>query len=109
MENLDYKAIGSRIRAKRKEMKLTQEKLAEKVEISTSHMGEIERGKSVCSLAVMVRIADILELNLDTLIRGVSEQTASTALNEIYESVPKEDKPFFLTICEDLSGSFHKK
>ena len=52
MYYIDYRAMGDRIRKKRKEMQLTQEKLAEMIDISTSHVGGIERGKAVCSLDV---------------------------------------------------------
>ena len=77
MKNIDYKAMGNRIRARRLEMGLTQEKLAEKAEISTSHVGEIERGTSICSLEVIVKLANIMDLNLDTLIRGINDKNAN--------------------------------
>ena len=41
----DYGAMGARIRACRRELKLTQEKLAERVGISNSFVGHIERGE----------------------------------------------------------------
>lgn len=44
----DYPALGARIRKTRKEKGLTQEQLAKMCDLSTAHIGHIERGdKSV--------------------------------------------------------------
>lgn len=42
---MDYKALGRRIREERLKRNLTQEQLAEAIEISNSYMGQIERGE----------------------------------------------------------------
>lgn len=105
MYNINYKAMGKRIRAKRLEMGLTQEKLAEKVEISPSHIGEIERGTSICSLAVIVNIANVLRLNLDTLIKGISDENASNAFSEILGSLSKDNKELYIKLCENIADT----
>ena len=105
MYNIDYKGMGMRIRAKRKELGLTQEKLAEKVEISTSHMGEIERGTSICSLAVLVNLATVLELNLDTLIKGINTENANKAFSDILDSMPKDNKQLYIKLCENIADT----
>lgn len=105
MNNIDYKAMGNRIRAKRLEMGLTQEKLAEKSEISPSHVGEIERGTSICSLSVLVSIADVLDLNLDMLVRGISDQNANTAFSEILGSLSNDNKELYIKICENIADT----
>ncbi len=97
--------MGKRIRAKRLEMGLTQEKLAEKVEISPSHIGEIERGTSICSLAVIVNIANVLRLNLDTLIKGISDENASNAFSEILGSLSKDNKELYIKLCENIADT----
>ena len=52
---IDYKSIGTRIRAVRQEKKLTQEQLAEAVGVGVTHISHIETGNSVPSLLVMAR------------------------------------------------------
>ncbi len=42
---MDYKLLGGRIREIRLKYKLTQEKLAEKVGVTDSYIGFIERGE----------------------------------------------------------------
>ena len=42
---LDYKAIGKRIKIARIKADMTQEMLAEKIELSPTHLSNIETGK----------------------------------------------------------------
>lgn len=106
MNKIDYKAMGAKIRAKREEFKLTQEKLSEIVSISPSHMGEIERGETTCSLVVIVNIAIALELNLDTLVRGIDEKNVDTALLGTLDKVPREKHIEYVTICDSVAEGF---
>lgn len=62
---MDYKKIGRHIRAKRKEMKMTQERLAEQVNLSVSFIGHIERGSRKASIETLNHICDVLMLSLD--------------------------------------------
>ncbi len=105
MYNIDYEAMGQRIRVRRLEMGLTQEKLAEKAEVSTSHVGEIERGTSICSLAVLVNIANVLNLNLDTLVKGISYENVNNAFSEILDTLPSDNKELYIKLCENLADS----
>ena len=105
MYNIDYKEMGKRIRVRRKELGLTQEKLAEKIEISTSHMGEIERGTSICSLSVLVNLATVLELNLDTLVKGIDTGNANKALSDMLDAMPKDNKQLYIRLCENIADT----
>ncbi len=105
MYEIDYKAMGQRIREKRLELGFTQEKLAEKIEMSTSHVGEIERGTSICSLAVLANIAEVLDLNLDTLVRGINNDNANQAFSEILGSLSKDHKELYIKLCENIADT----
>lgn len=65
---MDYYAIGQRIRKYRKAHGYSQEELAERVGISTTHMSHIETGNTKLSLPVLVLISEILEVRCDDLI-----------------------------------------
>jgi transcriptional regulator with XRE-family HTH domain len=67
MSNVDYTVIGKKIKRKRMEAGLTQEKLAEICNISTSYLGHIERGSRRLSIETAVKIADFLNISLDIL------------------------------------------
>lgn len=64
---MDMKAIGKRVRAARRARDMTQEQLAELVEISTSFVGHIERGTRVPSLETMWRICKAMGLHMDNI------------------------------------------
>ena len=79
---MDYYKIGQRIRELRKVCGLSQEELAERVDISTTHMSHIETGNTKLSLPVLVDIAAALDVRTDDLLSD-RKTTASDALNEI--------------------------
>ena len=54
---MNQAAIGARIRAARQRKKMTQEHLAEAVDIGFYYIGEIERGEKLPSLSVFIKIA----------------------------------------------------
>lgn len=63
--DIDYKAMGQRIRTARKQRGITQEKLGEICSISTAHIGHIERGTRIPSIETLFRISTELNISLD--------------------------------------------
>jgi transcriptional regulator with XRE-family HTH domain len=61
--------LGETIRAKRKSANLTQEKLAEKADLSTIFISRIERGKESPSVDSLVKIARALSTNVRDLVK----------------------------------------
>lgn len=68
----DLAETGKRIREVRKMNGLTQEEFSRKVNISTTHIGSIERGFKGCSIELLVDIAIAFNVSLDFLILGKS-------------------------------------
>ena len=67
--SLDKKFIGRQIRLRRQEQNISQEKLSELIDISPRHMCTIENGKSFPSIDTLVKIAEILNLDLNDFFR----------------------------------------
>ncbi len=65
MAGIDFKEIGMKIRNLRVESKLTQENLAESVDVNISHISNIETGKVKVSLSLLVRICRALNTTVD--------------------------------------------
>ena len=65
---LDYKAIGKRIKIARIKADLTQDRLAEAVEISPTHLSNIETGTTRVSLTAIVNLANALSVTVDDLL-----------------------------------------
>ena len=69
---MDQIAIGTRIKAARERVHLTQEQLAEIVDISPTHMSVIERCVKTPKLDTFVRIANALGVSTDALLQDVN-------------------------------------
>lgn len=67
---VNYQDIGKRIKQVRLNRNLTQEKLAEMINILITHMSNIENGNAKLSLPVLVKIANALNCNTDVLLCG---------------------------------------
>ena len=68
MFKIDYFEVGQRIRKIRKAKYLSQEELASRIDISSTHMSHIETGNTKLSLQVLVDIARELEVSTDELL-----------------------------------------
>ena len=80
---MDQIAIGGRIRAARERIHLTQEQLAEIVDISPTHMSVIERGVKTPKLDTFVRIANALGVSADALLQGGVDHANDSIIAEI--------------------------
>lgn len=80
---LDYAVIGKNIRTIRKMRNLSQEQLAERIWISTTHMSHIETGSTKLSLAVLVDIAEALQVGTDELLSTQPFQEKNVIADEI--------------------------
>ncbi|MBP3541045.1 MAG: helix-turn-helix transcriptional regulator [Clostridia bacterium] len=60
---MDYRDMGRKIRSQRKAQGLTQERLAELLDISASFLGHIERGTRVASLDTLARLCNALHIS----------------------------------------------
>ena len=80
---MDYYEIGRRIRKFRKANHLSQEELAEKVGISTTHMSHIETGNTKLSLPVLVSLSVALDVQTDDLLFERIEAGKNAVLEEL--------------------------
>lgn len=67
---MNYYEIGQRVRNLRKAQGLSQEQLAEKAGISTTHMSHIETGSTKLSLPVLAELTGALNTSSDELLFG---------------------------------------
>ena len=70
-------AFGQAVRAARMEQGMAQEELAASAEIERSHMGKIERGEHMPTLALILRIAVALNRSAADLIAVTEENLRS--------------------------------
>ena len=106
---MDYYAIGQQIRKSRKARGLSQEQLAEMVNISTTHMSHIETGNTKLSLPVLVDIANALDVRTDDLLER-SQYTTGNAVEEIeamLESCSAQEAKVVVDIVKAVKQAIH--
>jgi XRE family transcriptional regulator, regulator of sulfur utilization len=66
-----HKQIGQKVRRYREQRGLSQEELAWKIGLSTSYMGQLERGERNLNVDKILKIAKALKVNPSELLKGV--------------------------------------
>lgn len=92
---MNQKAIGKRIKAAREQRELTQEQLAESVDLSPMHVSVIERGVKLPKLETLINIANVLDVSADFLLQDVvSNQTKlyASEASDLIAQLPREDQ-----------------
>ncbi len=78
--------IGKRIHTIREQRSLTQEKLAERLDVSVQYISDLERGVVGASLKTIVKISEILEISTDYILTGkIMAQPESDVLRSLNE------------------------
>lgn len=70
---MSVQAIGTIIRNRRKELRITQPHLAELAHVSTNTLYKIERGQANPTLHVLGKLAEVLGLELTLEVKPLSE------------------------------------
>lgn len=67
---MDLKAIGCRIKAERKRLGITQERLSEMINVTPHYIYEIERGMKAMSMETLINLSETMELSTDYILFG---------------------------------------
>jgi transcriptional regulator with XRE-family HTH domain len=81
--SFDYGVIGKRIKQAREDKGLTQEKLAESLDVSNAYISKIERGKTDVGLKRLSEISAVLEESMGYLLNGTNSSSGDYLRNEI--------------------------
>jgi len=79
---MDYKELGRRVKAARLAAGLTQEQLAERINLSSGHCAHVERGTTKVSLSALVDMANALNTTPDKLLIDNSYQATPHLFEE---------------------------
>ena len=88
-------SIGKKIRAARENRGWRQEEFAEKIGLSVTYTGMIERGEKVPKLETFIRIANVLEVSADHLLADVLKvgyNIKSSILSEKIEKLTRQER-----------------
>ncbi len=105
---MNYELLGRKIRQQRKLKKYTLEQLAEKLDVSTTFIGQIERAKGIPSLETFVKIANVLEISTDSLLfENLNNESGSDyfikKVAELTETFTSNEKELLLRTIEIIN------
>jgi transcriptional regulator with XRE-family HTH domain len=87
---LDYQEIGRNIRHYRQMRGIRQKELAELVHVSDQHISHIENGHTKLSLVTLVAIANVLQIDCNTLLGATLSGAKNTVLHQQLNSLVSE-------------------
>ncbi|MEK0314861.1 helix-turn-helix domain-containing protein [Cohnella sp. 56] len=79
----DKKAVGERVRTRRKALDISQEQFAERIGRVPKFCADIERGQTGMSIETMLSICSLLKLSPDQLLFGSSKQPTNSNETEL--------------------------
>ncbi len=102
----DYKTgMGNRLQKCRQHANLTQEKMAEILNISNKHYNEVERGVTGLSINRLIFLSNYLDVSLDHLLKDENNtETLPVALINLYHSCPDGRKGNLLDMLRSLTN-----
>ncbi len=103
---LDYTIIGERLKKARSDKKMTQEMLAEKLDVSIAFLSRIERGNSHVNLKILSQICEILGVSEGYILNGTSSQSEnylSSEFNDILNNASPEKQKLIYKIAKVIS------
>ncbi len=103
--NVDYKKIGNRIKLKRKEAGLTQEMLAERLDVSVGYISQLERGVTKISLDTLGAISSILNCDISYFVSHGAVDSADylcDEFNDIFRELSQTQRLIVLDTIDVL-------
>lgn len=85
-------AVGERISKLRKNLGLTQEKLAEQADISIQFLVQIEHGKRTMKIGTLRKLCSVLSVSADYIINGTECSPCSEEVNSILASLSDTER-----------------
>lgn len=103
---MDYQSLGIKIREERIKTGMTQAMLAEKVNVTTAYIGQIERGERKLAVETLVDIADTLNLSVDYLLRENLMGNISPLISEVISILEKRDHKDIIVAIDVIKAMF---
>lgn len=107
MYTLDYPSMAKKIKRARKAVNLTQEQLAEMIDISTNAVAKLENNFMTPSLQTLINIANVLDMDMDYLLQREGtpseiETSLDKFLNGLIRGLSPRDKDFIIHVINGL-------
>lgn len=102
---IDYGVIGSRIKQARLAKNMTQEDLADKIDISVAFLSRVERGNSHINLKRLNQLCGLLDVSEGYLLNGASsssENYLDKEFTDLIKSVSPEKQKLIYNVAKAI-------
>ena len=100
MDHADLNAIGRRIQSRRKQLTLTQEQLAEMMNVSIQMVSNLERGNKAIRIDNLIRLSEILDISTDYILTGKETTEDLDSLASRIAQLPQKDRKMIELLAE---------
>lgn len=87
---LDYSIIGERLKRARLAKNMTQENLAEQLDVSVAFLSRVERGHSHLNLNRLTQVCELLDVSEGYILSGSSENSESYLVRRRFQKTFSE-------------------
>lgn len=104
MECVNLCEIGKRIQTRRKQLGITQEQLANLMDVSIQMVSNLERGNKSIRIENLVNLSRILQVSTDYILTGENTQRDNAALLDSISRLPDKGRRLienFIDYCVD--------
>lgn len=97
--------MGRRVSQRRKELDLTQEQVAEKMDVSVQMVSNLELGRKAIRPENLIKICSILSVSADFLLTGKRSEGELLDLTYKIAQLPTKQQSLISELIETLTGT----
>ena len=103
MLQIDLAEIGNRISVERRRNNITQEQLAEKMNVSIQMISNLERGNKAIKINNLVNLSQIIGVSTDYILKGNKNLNEKSALLDKLSNLSSDDYLIIETLINKLA------
>lgn len=97
---VDLVEIGKRIQGRRKQMGLTQEQLADKMDVSIQMVSNLERGNKSIRIENLIKLSEILNISTDYILTGKENIEDMHTLTQQMAALSQRDRKMMALLMD---------
>lgn len=109
---MDRIALGKRLREERIQCGMTQEQVAESINVSTTYVGLVERGERSVTLEKLALLAQCFHVTIDFLLQdsiAPTDTMQDRQLLALWNVATRQERDMILSIMQSIIKSSHQK
>lgn len=108
MQRLDRVAMGARIRARRDEINLSKDDLADILGVTSKFIGDIESGARGVSIGNLMLLSQSLNVSTDYLLFGNCPKVSGQVFSHIIQNCPQSKQEALAEIISKIINSYNE-